>query len=99
MVKKIAGHNRDRSKERERKELHPKRLRLKHLHKDVAADRRELQDISPESLPPASSSNAARQARSRLNITFPVNWQDLHTRKSPADGGDDRSDDESSPEK
>ena len=26
--------------------------------------------------PPASESNRARQARSRLNITHPVRWQD-----------------------
>jgi hypothetical protein len=34
--------------------------------------------LPPDQLPPASSGNAARQIRSRLNNTFPVNWLELH---------------------
>jgi len=85
MVKKISGKERNRSEERNRKPLHAKRLRLKSLHRDVAGERAELENLRPDELPPASSSNAARQARSRLNITFPVNWQDLHLDKARQD--------------
>ena len=69
------------------KGLHPKRLKLKRLHKHVAHDSSELAGLPAEKLPPASSSNAARQARARLNITFPVDWQDLHLKKKKTDQG------------
>lgn len=32
--------------------------------------------MDPDTLPPASSSNAARQKRSRRNDTHPIRWQD-----------------------
>lgn len=82
MVKKIA--NSDKSTV-SGKELQKKRLKLKTLHKSVNESRATLKRLPPEELPPASSSNAARQVRSRLNITFPVNWQDLHLNKHPLD--------------
>jgi hypothetical protein len=72
MVKKITG---DAS---EKKELSPKRLKIKALHRGVRQERAELEKLPPEQLPPASSGNAARQIRSRLNNTFPVNWLELH---------------------
>lgn len=94
MIKKISGHGRSQGSpgngDKERKQLHGKRVKLKSLHKDVVADRTELQGKSPDQLPPASSSNAARQARSRLNMTFPVDWQSLHLKKSPEDGTEDQ---------
>ncbi len=88
MVKKIAGRDRQHGRDSSKKSLHARRLKLKKLHREVAADRSELEGLSPEKLPPASSSNAARQARSRLNITFPVDWQELHTQKSSTDDAD-----------
>ncbi len=54
---------------------------MKKLHSKSVTERNDLQNLPPEELPPASSSNAARQVRSRLNITFPVDWQDLHLAK------------------
>ena len=79
MVKKISG--RRQGDDAERKSLQSKRLRLKSLHKSVAEDRAALDELPPDRLPPASSSNAARQARSRLNNTFPIDWQKLHLSK------------------
>lgn len=35
-----------------------------------------------ETPPPASSSNRARQATSRLNITHPVQWQDAELERT-----------------
>jgi hypothetical protein len=69
MVKKVTGAEKD---------LHAKRLKLKRLHQKDARSRAELEKLPPEELPPASSSNAARQLRSRMNNTFPVNWLELH---------------------
>jgi hypothetical protein len=62
----------------EGKSLHPRRMRLKHLHQHNGMKRAEMENLSPDQLPPASSSNAARQVRSRLGNTFPVNWVELH---------------------
>ena len=79
MVKKITDGDGNPLKE---KELHNKRLKRKHLHQHAGkAARAELEGLSPDKLPPASSSNAARQVRSRLNITFPVDWQERHLKK------------------
>ena len=86
MVRKVAGHDRNSASGGQRKKLHSKSLKLKKLHRDVASDRDELKDLPPDQLPAASSSNAARQARSRLNNTFPVDWQSLHTKKSSENG-------------
>jgi hypothetical protein len=69
-MKKVTGTN--------DKELRTKRLKLKSLHKRVGASREELEQLPPSSLPPASSGNAARQVRSRLKNTFPVDWLALH---------------------
>ncbi len=79
MVKKATGNQESKN---HRKELHPKRTKLKHLHHNVGQERAELQGLPPDKLPPASSSNAARQVRSRLNMTFPVDWQELHLKKA-----------------
>ena len=38
--------------------------------------------MAPDSLPPASSSNAARQQRSRRNDTHPIRWQDADLEQS-----------------
>ncbi len=76
MVKKISGQSGN------PKQLQSKRLKLKKLHKHAAHDRSELEGLPADKLPPASSSNAARQARARLNITFPVSWQDPHLKKA-----------------
>jgi hypothetical protein len=75
MVKKATGADKD---------LHAKRLKLKRLHQKDARSRAELEKLPPEELPPASSSNAARQLRSRMSNTFPVNWAELHR-----EGGED----------
>ena len=75
MVKKITGAD---------KELHTKRLKLKRLHQKDGRSRAELEKLSPNQLPPASSSNAARQLRSRMSNTFPVNWVELHKEQSEA---------------
>ncbi len=78
MVKKINRSGDGAADGTTRKALQSKRLRLKSLHRSVQEDRQTLDELSPDRLPPASSSNAARQARSKLNNTFPVDWQDLH---------------------
>ncbi len=83
MVKKISGSKKLGG--RERKQLQSKRLKLKSLHRDVAAERAELMQKPADELPPASASNAARQVRSKLNNTFPVNWQELHLKGPAAD--------------
>lgn len=88
MVKKISGQNRSSGDTGERKQLHAKRLKLKKLHGHVVTDRAALEGLPPDQLPPASVSNAARQARSRMNTTFPVDWQKLHLKDSPDDSGD-----------
>ena len=93
MVKKISNRGRSSGNEGERKSLQAKRLKLKQLHKKVAHDRAALDGTLPENLPPASSSNAARQARSQLDITFPVDWQELHLKKS-AQANEDEQDSE-----
>lgn len=90
MVKKVAGHDRNSSSGGRRKKLQSRSLKLKKLHKDVAPDRAALQDLPPEQLPPASSSNAARQVRSRLNNTFPVDWQALHMKKAAGEEANKR---------
>ena len=82
MVKKISGGKKLSAQGQDRKKLHAKRLRLKHLHRDADGERAALRDLPASELPPASSSNAARQARSRLNITHPVDWQALHLKGS-----------------
>lgn len=86
MVKKITDHKGQPAKG---KELQEKRLKLKSLHRKVGESRADLQDLAPDKLPPASSGNAARQLRSRLDITFPVNWQDLHTKKQTEEEQED----------
>lgn len=73
MVKKITG---------DKKDLKGKRLKLKGLHRDVREEKAELSRLSPDELPPASNSNAARQVRSQLNNTFPVDWHELHKERS-----------------
>lgn len=88
MVKKISGSG------KKGKPLQSKRLKLKRLHRDSAVEREALRDVSADQLPPASSSNAARQARSRLNITFPVDWQALHLRKESDASPDENAEDE-----
>lgn len=82
MVKKNTDEN---GKPAKANQLQAKRLKLKSLHGKAGESRADLTGLAPDQLPPASSSNAARQVRSRLNITFPVNWQDLHTRKQTED--------------
>lgn len=82
MVKKISGKNRSPGDSGERKQLHAKRLKLKKLHGNGTTDRTALNGLPSDQLPPASVSNAARQARSRMNITFPVDWQKLHLKDS-----------------
>lgn len=73
-----------------RKKLRPKGMKLKRLHRDVRQSREELQGLPPDKLPPASTSNAARQARSRLHITFPVDWQELHLKKIEGSQAEDK---------
>lgn len=82
MVKKIKDENGQPAKG---KQLQQKRLKLKSLHRKMGESRADLSGLAPDQLPPASSSNAARQVRSRLNISFPVNWQELHAKKQTAD--------------
>ena len=92
MVRKVTKRGSGTGDDSGGKKLQAKRLRLKRLHRSLSEDRKELQDLPADQLPPASANNAARQARSRLNITFPVNWQELHLRKSGTDSpGEDRS--------
>ena len=79
MVKKVTGVTKD---------LKEKRLKLKRLHKKDGRSRAELEKLAPNQLPPASSSNAARQVRSRLHNTFPVNWHELH--RDIPDGGNEK---------
>ena len=94
MVKKITDRNGHPEQGSDGKPLQAKRLKLKRLHKKTGESRADLQGLAPDRLPPASSGNAARQARSRLDITFPVNWaadwQELHTRKPAEDDEPDR---------
>ncbi len=82
MVKKISGQKRVGGDGQGRTELQSKRLKLKKLHRHSAEDRAAFQGVPAEQLPPASASNAARQARSRANNTFPVDWQELHLKKT-----------------
>ena len=92
MVKKISGRKTAVGDAEAKKQLHAKRLKLKGLHQHSTVESNELRGLPADRLPPASSSNAARQARSRLNITFPVDWQELHLRKpdgAKESGGDD----------
>lgn len=89
MVKKISGQKPGSGKGKERKQLHGKRLKLKSLHSNAADERNALKEIPADQLPPASTSNAARQVRSRLNITFPVDWQALHLKKRPEASSDE----------
>lgn len=88
MVRKISRQGPGSGGADEKKSLRPKRLRLKKLHKSLGEEREALKDVDPAELPPASSSNAARQVRSRLNNTFPVDWQKLHLTKSPDESED-----------
>ena len=75
MVKKVTGTD---------KELHTKRLKLKRLHQKDGRSRSELEKLPANQLPPASSSNAARQLRSRMSNTVPVNWLELHNEQPEA---------------
>ena len=93
MVKKISGRKTAAGDAEAKKQLHARRLRLKSLHQHSTVESNELRGLPADQLPPASSSNAARQARSRLNITFPVDWQKLHLSKhaEAKDSGSDES--------
>ena len=82
MVKKITD---EKGQPAKGKQLQQKRLKLRSLHQKMGESRADLSGLTPDQLPPASSSNAARQVRSRLNISFPVNWQELHKKKQTAD--------------
>ena len=86
MVKKITGGD---GKPAKGKQLQAKRLKLKHLHKHVAGERDELSGLPADELPAASASNAARQARSKLENTFPVDWFELHTEKKTDETNED----------
>lgn len=83
MVKRISDNG---GAHDEKKSLHPRRMRLKHLHKHNGVKRADLEKLSPDQLPPASSSNAARQLRSRLANTFPVKWVELHKELDQPEG-------------
>ena len=79
MVKKITSDKGD------KKDLKSKQLRRRELHRNVREERAELEKLPPDQLPPASSGNAARQLRSRMNNTFPVDWHELHKAKPEAE--------------
>jgi hypothetical protein len=83
MVKRISYNGRSAD---EKKSLHRRQMRLKHLHKHNGVKRADLEGLSPDQLPPASSSNAARQVRSQLGNTFPVNWVALHQETEQPEG-------------
>jgi hypothetical protein len=89
MAKKITGREKHPAKGSADKRLQQKRLKLKTLHGNGGESRSDLAGLAPDKLPPASSSNAARQVRSRLNMTFPVDWQDLHTGEQADDDQED----------